>query len=60
VAATPKDDGEGEPAQDETELDRFRDLARKLVQVPKREIDAEQAKEDERKEQERDGGSGSV
>jgi len=42
---------EGEP--EETELDRFRDLARKLVRVPKREIDAERAKEKERKEKER-------
>jgi hypothetical protein len=43
---------------DETEkgaspFEGFLDLARKLVQVPKREIDAEQAKEDERKEDER-------
>jgi hypothetical protein len=43
-------DSEGEPAQGETALDRFRELARKLVQVPKREIYEEQAKEDERKE----------
>jgi len=34
---------------DEDALSRFTRLARKLVQVPKREIDAEQAKEDERK-----------
>lgn len=32
------------------ELHRFLDLARKLVRVPKEEIDAEQAKENERKE----------
>jgi hypothetical protein len=37
-------------SQDEKELDRFRNLARKLARVPKREIDAEQANEDERKE----------
>jgi hypothetical protein len=37
-------------SQDETELDRFLNLARKLARVPKREIDAEQAEEDERKE----------
>lgn len=42
-----------EPADDTAELDRFRDLARKLVQVPKEEIDAERAKEEERKEEER-------
>jgi hypothetical protein len=37
-------------SQDETELDRLRNLARKLARVPEREIDAEQAKEGERKE----------
>lgn len=42
-----------EPADDTAELDRFRDLARKLVQVPKEEIDAERAEEKERKEDER-------
>jgi len=36
--------------QEETEFDRFRDLAGKLVRVPKPEIDAERAKEKERKE----------
>jgi hypothetical protein len=29
--------------EDETAFDRFRDLARKLAQVPKHEVDAEQA-----------------
>jgi hypothetical protein len=47
------DVSDDETSQDETELDRFRDLARKLVRVPKREIDAERAKEKERKESER-------
>jgi hypothetical protein len=43
--------GDGNIAsQDETELDRFLNLVRKLAQAPKREMDAEQAKEDERKE----------
>lgn len=37
-------------ADDAAELDRFRDLARKLVQVPKDEIDAERAREDERRD----------
>jgi hypothetical protein len=46
------DVSDDEASQDETELDRFRDLALKLVRVPKREIDAERAKERERKEQE--------
>jgi hypothetical protein len=55
MAATPKNDGDGEPAQEETELDRFLNLAGKLVRVPKREIDAEQAKEDEREAADRDG-----
>jgi hypothetical protein len=50
MATTPKDGGERDPAQDETEFDRFRDLARKLVRVPKPEIDAERAKEKKRKE----------
>ncbi len=37
-----------------TELDRFRDLARTLVRVPKEEIDAERAKEGERKDDDQD------
>jgi hypothetical protein len=45
MAATPEDGGEH---KEKSELDRFRDLARKLVRVPKHEIDAEQAKEKER------------
>lgn len=49
MAAARKNGSEGDPAQDETEFDRFRDLAGKLVRVPKDEIDAERAKEDERK-----------
>ena len=42
-----------EREEEKSDLDRFRDLARKLVRVPKREIDAEQAKEKERKDRER-------
>jgi hypothetical protein len=41
--------------QDADELDRFRDLARKLVRVPKPEIDVERAKEEGRKEPESGG-----
>ncbi len=47
-----KNDSE-QPEPEETELDRFRELARKLIRVPKPEIDAERAKEKERKEKER-------
>ena len=47
-------DDERDPQQDVAEFDRFRDLAEKLVKVPKPQIDAERGKEDERK-----GGSGS-
>lgn len=54
MAATPENDGDGEPARDETEFGRFLNLARKLVRVPKREIDAEQAKEDEEDERKKD------
>ena len=43
-----------EPDGDTAELDRFRDLARKLVQIPKEEINAERAKEDERRPERRD------
>jgi hypothetical protein len=38
------------------ELHRFLDLARKLVRVPKEEIDAERAKEEQRKEDDREEG----
>ena len=41
-----------QPAQPEakpSEFDRFRDLTRKLVKVPKREIDAERARNGEDK-----------
>jgi hypothetical protein len=51
MAATPDND-EREPAQDETAFERFRDLAGKLIRVPRHEVDAERAKEDERKEKE--------
>lgn len=47
-------------ASEGSEFQRFENLARKLVRVPKEEIDAEQAKEDERKKADRSGGSGSV
>jgi hypothetical protein len=50
-----KDDEEQRPEPAETELDRFRRLARKLVRVPKHEIDAERAKERERKDEEGHG-----
>ncbi len=47
---------EPDPADDDQPADdgltRFASLAKKLVQVPKHEIDAERAKERERKEQE--------
>lgn len=36
-----------------SEYENFKDLAGKLLRVPKHEIDAEQAKEDERKEADR-------
>jgi hypothetical protein len=42
--------------EEPTELERFLNLARKLVRVPKREIDAEQAKEDERKQDDQGNG----
>jgi hypothetical protein len=42
----------GKRSEGATAFERFRDLARKLVQVPKREADAEQAKESESREQE--------
>lgn len=51
MAATPENGGE--PAEDEAEFDRFHDLARKLAQVPKHEVDAERAKEREHKKRER-------
>jgi hypothetical protein len=57
VQAPREPDQDGDMSSEEpggtTELDRFRDLARKLVQVPKEEIDAERAKEEQRKEDER-------
>ncbi|HEY3957873.1 MAG TPA: hypothetical protein VGM53_31275 [Streptosporangiaceae bacterium] len=43
------DEEKREVDEDETAFDRFRDLARKLVQVPKREIDAEHAGETKRR-----------
>lgn len=57
VQAPREPDRDGNVSEDEatdvTEFDRFRDLTRKLVRVPKEEIDAERAKEEERKEEER-------
>jgi len=49
------DRGEDEATErpDGDALARFTKLVRKLVQVPRHEIDAEQAKEKERKERER-------
>jgi hypothetical protein len=42
-------DPTGRPAtDDDSEFDRFRNLAEKLARVPKHEIDAEQAEEKER------------
>jgi hypothetical protein len=48
------DEDQREP-EDATAQGRFLDLARRLVRVPKEEIDAERAKEDQRKEDEREG-----
>jgi hypothetical protein len=45
-------EGEREP-EEPSELHRFLDLARKLVRVPREEIDAERSKEEQRKQDER-------
>jgi hypothetical protein len=54
VQAPRESDEDGDVSSDEPgdtgALDRFLDLARKLVRVPREEIDAERAKEEQRKE----------
>lgn len=45
VSKPAKPDAPAKPASNDSEYDAFEDLARKLVKVPKREIDAERERQ---------------